>query len=59
MNWTVTLILVALAFGGLLEATRCLETILSTMLNFARNQARLLLSSLGSVLGIHLATGEI
>jgi len=59
MNWTVTLILIALALGGVLEATRCLETILDTILRFADKQWSLLLSSMGSVLGIHLATGEI
>ncbi|MFY0596604.1 MAG: Na+/H+ antiporter NhaC [Cognatishimia sp.] len=59
MNWTVTLILIALAFGGLLEATRCLETILDSILKFARTQARLLLSSLASVFGIHIATGDV
>ena len=59
MNWTVTLILVALAFGGLLEATRCLETILDAILNLARTQAQMLLSSLASVFGIHVMTGDV
>ena len=59
MNWTVTLVLVALAFGGLLEATRCLQTILDRILKFAKTQRSLLLSSLGSVLGVHIMTGEV
>lgn len=59
MNWTVTLILIALAFGGLLEATRCLETILDKILEFAKTQAKVLLSSLGTVFGIHIVTGDV
>ena len=59
MNWTVTLILIALAFGGLLEATRCLETILDKILSFAKTQAQMLLSALGSVFGIHIVTGDV
>lgn len=59
MNWTVTLILVALAFGGILEATRCLETILDTILSFAKTQTKILLSSLASVFGIHVMTGDV
>ncbi|WP_298257946.1 Na+/H+ antiporter NhaC [uncultured Litoreibacter sp.] len=59
MNWTVTLILIALAFGGLLEATRCLETILDTILSFAKTQAQMLLSALASVFGIHVVTGDV
>ncbi|WP_368186225.1 Na+/H+ antiporter NhaC [Aestuariibius sp. HNIBRBA575] len=59
MNWTVTLILIALAFGGLLEATRCLETILDTILSFAKTQASLLLSALASVFGIQVVTGDV
>lgn len=59
MNWTVTLVLIALAFGGLLESTRCLETILFTVLQFARTRATVMLSALGSVLGVHVMTGEV
>lgn len=59
MNWTTTLILIALAFGGLLEATRCLETIIDRILDFARTQRSLLLSSLGSSLGLHVLTGDV
>lgn len=59
MNWTVTLILIALALGGVLEATRCLEAILDAFINFAKTQVRLLLSSLVSVLGIHVSTGDV
>ena len=59
MNWTVTLILVALAFGGLLEGTRCLETILQAVLHFARTRAQMMLASLFSVLGLHVSTGDI
>ncbi|TDR12487.1 Na+/H+ antiporter NhaC [Marinomonas communis] len=58
MNWSVTLIIAALAFGGVLEKTRCLETILETILKFATSNTRLLLSSLASALGVHIATGE-
>ncbi|MBO9457003.1 Na+/H+ antiporter NhaC [Paracoccus sp. R12_1] len=59
MNWTVTLVLIALALGGALEATRCLETLLNAIIKFATTRFRLLMSSLASVLGIHLATGDV
>ncbi|MFC5696706.1 Na+/H+ antiporter NhaC [Pseudomonas sp. GCM10022186] len=59
MNWVISLILCALALGGVLESTRCLETILGAVMKFAHTQSRLLLSSLFSVLGVHLASGDV
>ncbi|MBU2983661.1 Na+/H+ antiporter NhaC [Lentibacter algarum] len=59
MNWAVTLILVALAFGGLLESTRCLETILNKIVSFAKTRGQLMLASLFSVLGLHVSTGDV
>ncbi|WMC09844.1 Na+/H+ antiporter NhaC [Oceanimonas pelagia] len=59
MNWTITLILIAFSFGGILESTRCLETILDRIMQFAKTQAKTMLSGLASVFGVHVVTGDV
>ncbi len=58
MMWTISLILIALGFGGILEQTRCLEVILHTIMVRVRDRFSLVAASTGSAVGTNLITGD-
>ena len=58
MMWTVSLILCALTFGGILEKTGMLESIAKSLLIFAKGTFGLVLTTLLSCLFVDLVTGE-
>lgn len=58
MMWTVSLILCALTFGGILEKTGMLEAIAKSLLVFAKGTFGLVLTTLLSCLFVDLVTGE-
>ncbi len=58
MMWVVSLLLIALGFGGILERTRCLEVILHNMVKFVKSRFGLVTSSTLSTLGTNIVTGD-
>ena len=58
MMWTVSLILCALTFGGILEKTGMLEAIAKSLLVFAKGNFGLVLTTLISCIFVNLVTGE-
>ena len=58
MMWTVSLIVCALTFGGILEKTGMLETIAKSLLIFAKGTFGLVLTTILSCLFVNLVTGE-
>ena len=58
MMWTVSLILCALTFGGILEKTGMLEAIAKSLLVFAKGTFGLVLTTILSCLFVNLVTGD-
>lgn len=58
MMWTVSLVLIALGFGGILEQTRCLEVILNAVMKLVRGRFSLVSASTGGAVGTNLITGD-
>ena len=58
MYWTIGLILCALSFGGLMEATGMLRAIVEAILRAATTSGRLVLATLSSALGINLVAAD-
>ena len=58
MMWTVSLILCALTFGGILEKTGMLEAIAKSLLIFAKGTFGLVLTTILSCIFVNLVTGE-
>ena len=58
MYWTIGLILCALSFGGLMEATGMLRVIVEVILTAATTSGRLVLATLSSSLGINLVAAD-
>ncbi len=58
MMWTVSLILCALTFGGILEKTGMLEAIAKSLLVFAKGTFGLVFTTIFSCLFVNLVTGE-
>jgi len=56
MMWVVSLIMIAMAFGGVLEKTKCLEVILRTILGRLSTRASLVTGSLLSAIGFNLCS---
>lgn len=54
MMWTVSLILCAMAFGGLLEGTGMLSAISKSVLKFASSTGRLVASTVGTCIGMNI-----
>jgi NhaC family Na+:H+ antiporter len=46
MMWTISLIIIALAFGGILERTKCLEVIVEAITRFAKTRGMVVLSNI-------------
>lgn len=58
MMWTVSLIIVALSFGGILESTGMLEVIATSILKLAVNTGSLVLATAASCLLVNVIAGE-
>lgn len=59
MTWVITLVLIALGFGGTLEKTRCLEVVLENILKVAKNRFGLIAASTLSSVGTNVVTGDV
>jgi Na+:H+ antiporter, NhaC family len=59
MTWVITLVLIALGFGGMLERTRCLEVVLENILKVAKSRFGLVAASTGSAIGTNAVTGDV
>ncbi|WP_319522437.1 Na+/H+ antiporter NhaC [uncultured Desulfosarcina sp.] len=59
MTWTITLMLIALGFGGILEKTRCLEVILESVMKVAKNRFGIITASTFAAVGTNAVTGDI
>jgi len=44
--WTISLVICALAFGGVIEKTGCLDVIVETILKFAKSRGAIVLSNI-------------
>lgn len=58
MMWTVSLILIALAFGGVMEKTGMLHAVGSAILSLANSTGSLILSTVLTCIAVNLLTGE-
>ncbi len=58
MMWTVSLILCAMAFGGVMEKSGMLRVIAETILKFANNTGSLVLSTVLTAIAINLVAGD-
>lgn len=58
MSWILTLVLIALALGGVLEQTRCLETIVLSIMSRVRTIFGLQLASTMTAAGTNLVAGD-
>ncbi|OPJ55814.1 Na+/H+ antiporter NhaC [Alkalithermobacter paradoxus] len=58
MMWTVSLIITALSFGGILESTGVLETIAENILKLAKGTGSLILVTIVSGIVANLVTGD-
>ena len=58
MTWVITLVLIALGFGGALESTRCLEVIIDAVLKRVRSFAGLQTSATFTSVATNLVAGD-
>ncbi len=58
MTWVITLVMIALGFGGALERTRCLETIINAMLKNTRSFFGLQSAATGTAVATNLVAGD-
>ncbi|WP_435248149.1 Na+/H+ antiporter NhaC [Vibrio sp. nBUS_14] len=58
MTWVITLVMISLGFGGALERTKCLETIVEAILKKSRSFLRLQTSALGTSIATNLVAGD-
>lgn len=58
MMWSISLILIAFAFGGLLDVLKIIPTLLTGLIERVHTKGQLILSTATSSLGINLLTGE-
>lgn len=58
MTWTITLVLIALALGGVLEKTRCLEAIIFTLLKRVKGYAGLQTCSTLTAMATNTVAGD-
>ena len=58
MMWTISLVLIALGFGGALEKTGCLETIINVILTKVRSFAGVQSSAIGTSIATNLVAGD-
>jgi len=58
MMWTISLVLIALGFGGALERTGCLEAIIQAILTRVRSFAGVQIAATGTSLATNLVAGD-
>ena len=58
MTWVITLVMISLGFGGALERTRCLETIVESILRSSKSFLRLQTSAIGTAMATNLVAGD-
>ncbi len=58
LMWTISLVFLALAFGGVLERTRALETVLSSVLALAKQRGGLITSTVLTSVGVNALAGD-
>ncbi len=58
MMWSISLILIAFAFGGLLDVLNIIPTLLNGLMNRIHTKGQLILSTASSSFGVNLLTGE-
>jgi NhaC family Na+:H+ antiporter len=58
MTWVITLVLIALSFGGALERTRCLETLIDAIVKRTRTFFGLQAAATGSAVVTNLVAGD-
>jgi len=58
MMWTVSLILCAMTFGGVMEKTGMLESLAGVILGFAKTTGTLVLSTIITALGMNVLAGD-
>ncbi len=56
MMWVISLILIALALGGALQGTGCLQTIIENLLRHLRGRGQLITGALLTTMGFNLAS---
>lgn len=58
MMWTISLVLIALGFGGALERTGCLETIINAIMTKVTSFAGIQTSAIGTSVATNLVAGD-
>jgi Na+:H+ antiporter, NhaC family len=58
MMWSISLILIAFAFGGLLDMLNIIPTLLNGLIERVKTKGQLILSTAASSFGVNLLTGE-
>ena len=58
MMWTISLVLIALGFGGALERTGCLETIINAIMTKVRSFAGIQTAAIGTSVATNLVAGD-
>jgi NhaC family Na+:H+ antiporter len=58
MMWTISLVLIALGFGGALEKTGCLETIIAAIMTKIRSFAGIQTAAIGTSVATNLVAGD-
>ncbi|PKH87715.1 Na+/H+ antiporter NhaC [Colwellia sp. Bg11-28] len=58
MTWVITLVVIALGFGGVLERTKCLETIITAILGRVKSFFGLQASATGAAIATNLVAGD-
>jgi len=58
MMWSISLILIAFAFGGLLDSLKIIPTLLNGLIDRIHSKGQLILSTASSSFGVNLLTGE-
>ncbi|HEY9038665.1 MAG TPA: Na+/H+ antiporter NhaC [Roseovarius sp.] len=58
MMWTISLILIALGFGGVLERTGCLQTIIAAILTKVHSFAGVQTAAIGTSVATNLVAGD-
>ena len=58
MMWTISLVLIALGFGGALERTGCLETIINAIIAKVRSFAGIQTAAIGTSFATNLVAGD-
>ncbi|MBM7604254.1 NhaC family Na+:H+ antiporter [Metabacillus crassostreae] len=58
MMWSISLILIAFAFGGLLDSLKIISTLLNGIIDKIKTKGQLISSTAASSVGVNLLTGE-